>query len=42
MVVLMTQELASIQKRYLQRPIASLADHRDDITRALDMLFTGF
>jgi len=42
LVVLMTQELASIQKRYLQRPVGSLADHRDDITRALDILFTGF
>jgi toxin CcdB len=41
-VVLMTQEIASIQKRLLQRPVASLADHRDEITRALGILLTGF
>jgi toxin CcdB len=40
--VLLTHELASIQKRQLQRPIASLSAHRDAITRALDILFTGF
>jgi len=41
-VVLMTQELASIQKRQLKHPVTSLTEHRDEITRALDILFTGF
>jgi toxin CcdB len=40
--LLMTHELASIQKRLLQQPVASLAEHRDEITRALDILLTGF
>jgi toxin CcdB len=41
-VVLMTQELASIPKSQLQRPVGSLAGYREEITRALDILFTGF
>jgi len=41
-VVLMTQELASIPKRQLKYPVSSLAEHRDEIARALDILFTGF
>jgi toxin CcdB len=40
--ILVTQELASIQKRLLLRPVASLSAHWDEITRALDLLFTGF
>jgi len=41
-VVMMTQELASIEKRHLRRPVASIAQCREEITRALDLLFTGF
>jgi toxin CcdB len=40
--VLMTHELASIRKLQLHRPVASLAAYREQITRALDILFTGF
>jgi len=40
--VLVTQELASIKKRLLNRPIASLIAQRDEISRALDLLLTGF
>jgi len=40
--VLLTHELGSVQKKFLQRPVDSLAAHRDEITRALDLLFTGF
>jgi toxin CcdB len=42
MHVLVTHQLTSILKRDLKHPIASLADHREDITRALDILLTGF
>jgi toxin CcdB len=41
-VVLMTQEIASIQKRQLKHPVTSLASHWNEITRAMDILFTGF
>jgi toxin CcdB len=40
--VMATHEIASIQRRRLQRPVTSLAAHRDEITRALDILLTGF
>jgi toxin CcdB len=40
--VLMTQELASIPKRQLANPVTSLSPRQDEITRALDLLFTGF
>jgi toxin CcdB len=40
--VLLTHELASIQKRQLQRPVATLAEHQHEITRAMGLLFTGF
>ncbi len=36
------QYLAAIPKRELGRPVASLDAQRDAITRALDLLFTGF
>ena len=39
---MLTQELAAIQKLALKSPVVSLADQQNDITRALDMLFTGF
>jgi len=40
--VLVTHQLTSILKRDLKHPVASLAEHRDEITRALDILLTGF
>ncbi len=39
---LMPQWLAATPRRALGRPQASLAHERDAITRALDLLFTGF
>ncbi len=39
---MMTQDLASVPKRLLRRKVTSLAEHREKITRALDLLFTGF
>ncbi len=40
--VLVTQALASVPGRELKRPVSGLAEHRDSITRALDVLLTGF
>jgi toxin CcdB len=40
--VLVTHQITSILQRNLRRPIASLIGYRDEITRALDLLFTGF
>jgi toxin CcdB len=40
--VLATHLLGAIPRRELGRPIGSLAAERDAITRALDLLFTGF
>jgi toxin CcdB len=40
--VLATHALGSVPRRFLTRPVTSLAEHRDQITRALDLLFTGF
>lgn len=39
---LMPQWLAAVPRRSLGPPIASLAAERDAITRALDLLLTGF
>jgi toxin CcdB len=36
------QEIASIPKSELKLRITSLAAHQDEITRALDLLLTGF
>ncbi|HZH47652.1 MAG TPA: CcdB family protein [Roseococcus sp.] len=41
-LVMVTQYLASVERRLLCRPIASLSHERDAITRALDLLLTGF
>jgi toxin CcdB len=41
-MTMMTQDLASVPKRLLRRKVTSLAEHREKITRALDLLFTGF
>ena len=40
--VMVTQAIASIPGRELKRPVASLTDHHDRITRALDILLLGF
>jgi toxin CcdB len=39
---LFPQLLAALPKSDLKTPIANLAPHRDQITRALDLLLTGF
>lgn len=40
--VMVTQAIASIPGRELKRAVASLTDHHDRITRALDILLLGF
>jgi len=40
--VLVTHLMTSVLRRDLGRVVESLAERRDDITRALDLLFTGF
>lgn len=39
---MVTQATASIPGRELKRAVASLTDHHDRITRALDILLLGF
>ena len=38
---LLLLRIATVHRRYLRRPIGSVAAYRDDIIRALDWLFTG-
>ena len=40
--VLVTQALASVPKRELKRAAWSLAQHQEQVTRALDLLLTGY
>ena len=40
--LLAAQLLGAIPKRELGSPVGSLAAHQDEITRALDILMTGF
>jgi toxin CcdB len=40
--VLMTYEMSSVLRKELGRSFMSLIAYRDEITRALDLLFTGF
>jgi toxin CcdB len=40
--VVMTQEVSALPRSSLRRKIGSLADRRDEITRALDVLLIGF
>jgi toxin CcdB len=40
--VVVMQELVTVRKSVLGKPRASIAEHRDAIVRALDLLFTGF
>ena len=39
---LQTQEIAVMTRRVLSKSLGSLAEYRDEITRALDTLFLGF
>ena len=39
---LVTQELATVRKAVLGQASGSIAEHRDAIVQALDLLFTGF
>jgi toxin CcdB len=41
-VAMMTHYLTAVPKRELGAAVADLADQRDTITRALDLLLTGF
>ncbi len=38
---LLVSQMYPLHKRYLRRPVASLASYRDEILHALDWLFTG-
>ena len=40
--VLVTQAIATVPARALKPAVASLAEHRDRVTRALDLLLVGF
>jgi toxin CcdB len=40
--LMVTQAIAAVPVRALQRPVASLAERCDEVTRALDMLLVGF
>lgn len=41
--ILLTQEIATVPKEKLSRPVANIeADHRDEIVAALDFLFQGY
>ena len=41
-VTMMTQYMAAIPRRLLGQPITNLLPQADEITRALDILLTGF
>lgn len=41
-LLMATQLMAAVPRHELGRPVANLATHRDDITRAPDLLLTGF
>jgi toxin CcdB len=40
--IVFPQYLSAVPRRELGKPIGNLDAHRDDITRALDLLLTGF
>ncbi|WP_147115006.1 CcdB family protein [Tateyamaria sp. syn59] len=40
--ILATQFVAAVPVSELKTPVSSLAEHKDDITAALDMLYQGF
>jgi hypothetical protein len=39
---ILTQALGTLPKSDLKRPLATLAAQKNEITRALELLFTGF
>lgn len=41
-LVIAITELGSVDRKLLRRRAGNLADHEDDIRRAIDRLFTGF
>ena len=41
-VLMMTHYLTAVPRQSLRRPVANLSRERDAITRALDILLTGF
>lgn len=41
-LLMATQLLAAVPRRELGRPVGNLSQEHDTITRALDILFTGF
>jgi len=41
-LAMMTQYMAAVPRRELGRPVDNLLAQADDITRALDILLTGF
>ena len=40
--LLQTQQIAAVERRGMGQPVGSLAEYRDEITRALDILLLGF
>lgn len=40
--IVLLGELAAVETRLLQRPVANLVSYEDAIRRALDRIFTGF
>lgn len=40
--LLLTQQLAAVPAQLVKRSVASLADRRDDIAAAIDLLMQGF
>ncbi len=41
-LVLMTQLIAAVPRKEFQYPVTNVAQYRDEIIRALDVLLTGF
>jgi toxin CcdB len=41
-LIALTQDLASVPRRLLKKPVANLSPQREEILAALDFLFTGF
>jgi len=40
--ILLTQSMSAVPVRILNKPVANLSAHHDEITNALDMVFVGF
>ncbi len=41
-LVMVTQMIAAVPVKLLRAPVASLRQHQDEITKALDVLLTGY